>query len=318
MQRRKEMKVYQHLTETREAWLWQPETCTDVVKSKHADKLCISHTQVRRKTASESYRSTGSLSNSLQKIFTMFLAKALLSGGSGSGRGGSLARGLGGLLTGGGGGGNIGGLVGGLVNFISEAAAQYNPEPPPPPRNHFTNAEAHESEEIRQFRRLFAQLAGDDMEVCATELRDILNKVLSRHQDLKTDGFSLDTCRSMVAVMDSDASGKLGFEEFKYLWNNVKKWQCVYKQHDTDQSGTVGRAQLPNALKAAGFHLNEQLCQVIVRRYAAEDGSMDFNSFISCLVRLDSMFRAFKSLDQDGSGRIKVTMEDWLQLTMYS
>ncbi|KAL9839600.1 calpain small subunit 2 [Geothlypis trichas] len=253
----------------------------------------------------------------------MFLAKALLSGGSGgsggggSSRGGNLVRGLGGLLTGGGGAGNIGGLVGGLVNLISEAAAQYNPEPPPP-RSHFTNVEAQESDEIRQFRRLFAQLAGDDMEVCATELRDILNKVLSRHQDLKADGFSLDTCRSMVAVMDSDMSGKLGFEEFKYLWNNVKKWQGVYKQYDTGQSGTVGRAQLPSALRAAGFQLNEQLCQVIVRRYAAEDGSMDFNSFISCLVRLDSMFRAFKSLDQDGSGHIRVTIEDWLQLTMYS
>ncbi|NXD39206.1 CPNS2 protein, partial [Copsychus sechellarum] len=248
----------------------------------------------------------------------MFLAKALLSGGSGSSHGGSLARGLGGLLTGGGGAGNIGGLVGGLVSLISEAAAQYNPEPPPPPRNHFTNVEAQESDEIRQFRRLFAQLAGDDMEVSATELRDILNKVLSRHQDLKTDGFSLDTCRSMVAVMDSDASGKLGFEEFKYLWNNVKKWQCVYRQYSTEQSGSVGRAQLPHALRAAGFQLGEQLCRLIARRYAAEDGSVQFNSFISCLVRLDSMFRAFRALDQDGSGHVKVTMEDWLQLTMYS
>ncbi|NXO20422.1 CPNS2 protein, partial [Cisticola juncidis] len=247
----------------------------------------------------------------------MFLAKALLSGASGSSRGGNLARGLGGLLTGGGGGGNIGGLVGGLVNLISEAAAQYNPEPPPP-RSHFTNVEAQESDEVRQFRRLFAQLAGDDMEVCATELRDILNKVLSKHQGLKTDGFSLDTCCSMVAVMDSDASGKLGFEEFKYLWNNIKKWQCVYKQHDTDQSGTVSRAQLPSALKAAGFHLSEGLCQVIVRRYANDDGSMDFNSFIGCLVRMDGMFRAFRALDADGSGRVRVTIEDWLQLTMYS
>lgn len=289
------------------------------MKSKHAEKLYFAHAQLRHSTASESYRSTGSLrNNNFQKIFAMFLAKALLSGGSGSGRGGSLARGLGGLLTGGGHGGNLGGLVGGLVNLISEAAAQYNPEPPPPPHHHFTNVEAYESEEIRQFRRLFVQLAGDDMEVCATELRDILNKVVSRHQDLKTDGFSLDTCRSMVAVMDSDTNGKLGFEEFKYLWNNIKKWQCVYKQYDTYQSGTVGRAQLPDALKAAGFHLNEQLCQVIVRRYADEDGSMDFNNFISCLVRLDSMFRAFKSLDRDGSGQIKMTIEDWLQLTMYS
>ncbi|XP_008946605.1 PREDICTED: calpain small subunit 1-like [Merops nubicus] len=248
----------------------------------------------------------------------MFLAKALLSGGSGSGHGGNLVRGLGGLLTGGAHGGNLGGLVGGLVNLISEAAAQYNPEPPPPPRNHFTNVEAYESEEIRQFRRLFVQLAGDDMEVSATELRDILNKVVARHQDLKTDGFSLETCRSMVAVMDSDTNGKLGFEEFKYLWNNIKKWQCVYKQYAGHQSGSVGRAQLLEALKAAGFHLNDQLCQIVLRRYADQDGSMDFNSFISCLVRLDSMFRAFKSLDRDGNGQIEVTIEDWLQLTMYS
>ncbi|NXM82259.1 CPNS1 protein, partial [Oenanthe oenanthe] len=248
----------------------------------------------------------------------MFLAKALLSGGSGSSRGGGLARGLGGLLAGGGGAGNVGGLVGGLVSLISEAAAQYNPEPPPPPRTHFTNLEAQESDEIRQFRRLFAQLAGDDMEVCATELRDILNKVLSRHQDLKAEGFSLDTCRSMVAVMDSDASGKLGFEEFKYLWTNIKKWQCVYRQCDPAGLGRVERARLPQALQAAGFQLSEQLCRLIVRRYAAEDGSLDFNSFISCLVRLDGMFRAFRALEQRGSGRVSVTVEDWLQLTMYS
>ncbi|OXB64274.1 hypothetical protein ASZ78_002989 [Callipepla squamata] len=256
------------------------------------------------------------ISDVLRELFLLF-DRALLSGGSGSGQGESLVRGLGGLLTGGGHGGNLGGLVGGLVNLISEAAAQYNPEPPPP-RTHFTNVEAYESEEIRKFRHLFVQLAGDDMEVSATELRNILNKVLSRHQDLKTDGFSLDTCRSMVAVMDTDTNGKLGFEEFKYLWNNIKKWQCVYKRYDTNQSGTLGRAQLPAALRAAGFQLNEQFCQVIVRRYASEDGSMDFNSFISCLVRLDSMFRAFKSLDSNGNGQIKMTLEDWLQLTMYS
>lgn len=30
-----------------------------------------------------------------------------------------------------------------------------------PPRGHFSNIEANESEEVRQFRKLFAQLAGD-------------------------------------------------------------------------------------------------------------------------------------------------------------
>lgn len=26
-------------------------------------------------------------------------------------------------------------------------------------------------------------------------------------------------------VIQSDSTGKLGFHEFKHLWNNIKKWQ---------------------------------------------------------------------------------------------
>ncbi|XP_021486778.1 calpain small subunit 2 [Meriones unguiculatus] len=257
----------------------------------------------------------------------MFLAKAILEGAD---RG--LGEALGGLLGGGGrgggrggggqrrgGGGHIGGIIGGIVNFISEAAAvQYTPEPPPPQHLHFTTVEASESEEVRRFRQQFAQLAGPDMEVGATDLMKILNKILSKHKDLKTEGFSLETCRSIVSLMDSDTTGKLGFEEFKYFWNNIKKWQCVFKQYDPSHTGSLKGSQLHGALKAAGFQLNEQLYRMIVRRYADEDGAMDFNNFISCLVRMDAMFRAFRALDRDADGRIKVSIREWLQLTMYS
>ncbi|XP_044124452.1 calpain small subunit 1 [Bufo gargarizans] len=224
----------------------------------------------------------------------------------------------GGSFFGGGGGGGGGGrMFGGIFNMLSDAAANYNPTPPPP-RSHISVIQSNESEEERNFRRLFSQLAGDDMEVSPTELMGILNKVVSRHSDLKTDGFSIDSCRSMVAVMDSDSTGKLGFEEFKYLWNNIKKWQAVYKRYDTDRSGTIGSSELPLAFQAAGFQLNGELYQMIIRRYSDEKGEMDFDNFLCCLVRLDAMFRAFKSLDKDGDGKIRVTMQEWLQLTMYS
>ncbi|GCC21738.1 hypothetical protein chiPu_0020213 [Chiloscyllium punctatum] len=65
------------------------------------------------------------------------------------------------------------------------------------------------------------------MEVSPVELKNILNKIVCRHPDLKTDGFSLESCRSMVAVMDADSTGRLGFEEFKYLWDKIKKWQDI-------------------------------------------------------------------------------------------
>jgi len=33
----------------------------------------------------------------------------------------------------------------------------------------------------------------------------------------------------MVAMLDADHSGKLGFEEFKTLWNDIRKWKVSAK-----------------------------------------------------------------------------------------
>uniref|UniRef100_A0A671NMY4 Calpain small subunit 1-like n=1 Tax=Sinocyclocheilus anshuiensis TaxID=1608454 RepID=A0A671NMY4_9TELE len=243
-------------------------------------------------------------------------------------------------------------LIKGFIDVVSNVD-QFVPSDPPPPRRPLTYVNQNETDEERQFRRVFQQLAGDDMEVSPNELMGILNKIISKHGDLKTDGFTIESCRSMVAVMDSDSTGKLGFEEFKYLWNNIKRWQGIYKNFDADRSGVIGSDELPGAFKAAGFPLNEQLFQLIVRRYSDEKGNMDFDNYIGCLVRLDAMCRmltdcfailillsqthcicsfsmnclanvvffftgAFKTLDKDNNGTIKVDIQEWLQLTMYS
>lgn len=39
-----------------------------------------------------------------------------------------------------------------------------------------------------------------------------------------------------------------------------------------------------------GFRLNNQLYDIITMRYANENMNIDFDSFISCLVRLEAMF----------------------------
>ncbi|KAL4648375.1 calpain small subunit 1-like [Arapaima gigas] len=210
-------------------------------------------------------------------------------------------------------------IIGGLINVVSNIdPSQFLPSDPPPPRRPLAYVEQNESDEERQFRQVFQKLAGDDMEVSPSELMGILNKILSRHADLKTDGFSIESCRSMVAVMDCDSTGKLGFHEFKHLWNNIKKWQGVYKSYDADRSGIIGADELPAAFRAAGFPLSDQIFEMLLRRYSDENGNMDFDNFIGCLVRLDAMCRAFKTLDTNSSGTIKVNLVEWLQMTMYS
>ncbi|XP_052549373.1 calpain-3 isoform X4 [Tympanuchus pallidicinctus] len=182
-----------------------------------------------------------------------------------------------------------------------------------------SSAKAREkSEEETQFRNIFRQIAGDDMEINAEELRNVLNNVVKKHKDLKTEGFELESCRSMIALMDTDGSGKINFDEFRHLWDKIKSWQKIFKHYDADHSGTINSYEMRNAVKDAGFRLNNQLYDIITMRYADKNMNIDFDSFICCFVRLDAMFRAFHAFDKDGDGIIKLNVLEWLQLTMYA
>ncbi|XP_038596953.1 calpain-3 isoform X2 [Tachyglossus aculeatus] len=196
-----------------------------------------------------------------------------------------------------------------------DEAGSGKPEKPSQP------APAHadqETDEQKQFRNIFRQIAGDDMEICADELKNVLNTVGKKHKDLKMDGFTLESCRSMIALMDTDGSGRLNLQEFHHLWKKIKSWQKIFKHYDTDHSGTINSYEMRNAVNDAGFHLNAQLYDIITMRYADKFMNIDFDSFICCFVRLEGMFRAFQAFDKDGDGLIKLNVLEWLQLTMYA
>nr|AAN03784.1 calpain regulatory subunit [Oncorhynchus mykiss] len=210
-------------------------------------------------------------------------------------------------------------LIGGILDVVSNIdPGQFVPSDPPPPRRPLAYVEQNENDEERQFRKVFQQLAGDDMEVSPTELMNILNRIIGKRSDLKTDGFSIESCRGMVAVMDSDSTGKLGFHELKFLWNNIKKWQGIYISNDADCSGVISSRELSAAFKSACFPLNDQLFQLIARRYRDEQGNMDLANLIGGPGQTGRPCVELSALDKDDNGTIKVNIQEWLQLTMYS
>uniref|UniRef100_UPI00358E7DFA calpain-3-like n=1 Tax=Myxine glutinosa TaxID=7769 RepID=UPI00358E7DFA len=175
-----------------------------------------------------------------------------------------------------------------------------------------------ETEEDRRFKQVFSKLAGEDMEISPRELQNILNRVTAKHGELISDGFSLYACQSMVALMDTDCSGQLGIQEFKILWDKVKNWQVIFRRHDVDHSGTMSSYEMRTALNAAGYHLNNHLYQLITMRYADDTMTIKFNDYITCMVRLEAMFRIFHSLDKNKRGLISLRLPTWLRLTMYA
>ncbi|XP_067883307.1 calpain-1 catalytic subunit-like [Heterodontus francisci] len=121
----------------------------------------------------------------------------------------------------------------------------------------------------------------------------------------------------MVNLMDKDGNGKLGLVEFKKLWDKVQKFLKIYKKNDLDQSGTMSSSEMRVAVEEAGFHLNNQLTQIIVARYSdTDDLTLDFDNFVSCLIRLEAVFRMFNSLPKDGEGFVQLRLFQWLTLVM--
>uniref|UniRef100_A0A667WG63 Calpain 2, (m/II) large subunit b n=1 Tax=Myripristis murdjan TaxID=586833 RepID=A0A667WG63_9TELE len=132
---------------------------------------------------------------------------------------------------------------------------------------------------------------------------------LSSGTDIKTDGFSPETCRTMVNLMDDSGNGKLGLGEFATLWKKVQKYLSIYKKNDTDNSGTMSTPEMRVALKDAGFTLNNTIYQMLVARYSDPDMTIDFDNFVGCLMRMEMMFRIFKKTDVDDSGSIELNFE---------
>ncbi|XP_041640667.1 calpain-2 catalytic subunit-like [Cheilinus undulatus] len=200
------------------------------------------------------------------------------------------------------------------VRVFSEKQAEFQ-ELDDPIKSRVEKIEIDEDDVDDRFRGLFSQLAGGDCEISPFELRKILNKVVAKRSDIKTSGFSLTTCRNMVNLLDKDGSGKLGLVEFKILWTKIENYLKIYREKDVDNSGTMSSMEMRTAVEEAGFSLDNSLNQVLVARYSEPDLTVDFDNFVSCLIRLETMFDTFAAMAK-GSDTAEFTVLEWLNVSL--
>uniref|UniRef100_A0A9J7YB69 Calpain 9 n=1 Tax=Cyprinus carpio carpio TaxID=630221 RepID=A0A9J7YB69_CYPCA len=172
-----------------------------------------------------------------------------------------------------------------LIRIFSEnkAGAMYPPKPNPP---------EEESDEEKGLRRLFEQIAGS-----------VRN---TKPQSTVSCRESLTFTQRPVISQVVDNTGMLEFEEFKVFWDNI-----------FPRMKTVKLCRLRSALNAAGMQLNNKLLQLLGLRFADENFDIDFDDYLTCIVRLENMFRVFKALDTQKKGVISLNMMQVKRLFFY-
>ncbi|CAL8099025.1 unnamed protein product [Calicophoron daubneyi] len=164
-------------------------------------------------------------------------------------------------------------------------------------------------------KRAFTKVAGDDAEIDSEELRDILNVAFTRR--FKFDGFSLEACRSMVAMRDFDRSSMLSFDEFRTLWNKVRLWKTAFKKFDLEQEGVMNSHELRNALKSVGFNVNNSIFATLVLRYASREGTIKFDDYVICCARLHTLLEVFKSMPKNNEQKATLDEDTFLDTVLY-
>uniref|UniRef100_A0A667WI99 Calpain 8 n=1 Tax=Myripristis murdjan TaxID=586833 RepID=A0A667WI99_9TELE len=97
-----------------------------------------------------------------------------------------------------------------------------------------------------------------------------------------------------------DGSDKLGLVEFHALWTKIQKY-LVRLLHITGTGGYL--------CGSAGFQVNSTVIQEIVSRYADDQCAIDFDCFVGCLIRLETLFKMFRTLDKKNQGKIELDIQ---------
>ncbi|RXN35113.1 calpain-2 catalytic subunit-like protein [Labeo rohita] len=74
--------------------------------------------------------------------------------------------------------------------------------------------------------------------------------------------------------------------------------------------------QVLDSVISKRFQLNNDVLQVVISRYANQQYVIDFDSFVGCLIRLEMLFKMFKTFDKKNTGKIELDILQWLCLAL--
>uniref|UniRef100_A0A8P4GTD4 Calpain 8 n=1 Tax=Dicentrarchus labrax TaxID=13489 RepID=A0A8P4GTD4_DICLA len=144
----------------------------------------------------------------------------------------------------------------------------------------FTEKQAHSRQTGRQTDRQTDRERGTDRQRDRQADRQ-------RERDRQTDSVVFNQTQM-------DGSSKLGLQEFHRLWMKIQKYLVSQSCRHGNDSVTCSEVAV---------------IREIVGRYADTSYAIDFDCFVGCLIRLEMLFKMFRTLDKKNQGKIQLDLQ---------
>ncbi|XP_074251780.1 calpain-13 [Saimiri boliviensis] len=184
--------------------------------------------------------------------------------------------------------------------------------------SHFNRSLKGSPSEHGSQESIFYRFAQQRLDIDATQLHSLLNQELLIGPP--EDTFSLDECRSLVALMELKVNGRLDQQEFARLWERLVHYQHVFQKVQTSP-GVLLSSDLEKAIENTeflkGIFISRDVLHLVTLRYSDSFGRVSFPSLVCFLMRLEAMAKTFRNLSKDGKGLYLTEME-WMNLVMYN
>ncbi|XP_053570373.1 programmed cell death protein 6 isoform X2 [Bombina bombina] len=125
--------------------------------------------------------------------------------------------------------------------------------------------------------------------------------------------FNPATVSAIISMFDREHKGGVNFSEFSGVWKYITDWQTIFRTFDTDNSGTIDKNELKQAL--TGYRLSEQFYDVLIRKFDRQRrGQVAFDDFIQCCIVLQRLTDVFRRYDTDQDGWVQLSYEQYLSM----
>ncbi|XP_030051976.1 calpain-14 [Microcaecilia unicolor] len=194
------------------------------------------------------------------------------------------------------------------TNYADEVSGMPADKPKMAPTKNYDDA----------YENIFARYCNKTSEIEASQLQKLLNEVVVNERLISVEdgGFSLDTCRGILLLMDLSVNGKLNLKEFGRLWKRLNICKNLFRENGGSQSGCLDFSALRNAVQSAGFQVTHEILNLMMLRHG-DFRRINFPNFVCCMIRLEMITKVFRNLTKDGQG-VYLSEEEWLQIIMSS